>query len=183
MKEQIRLFVAAPLPSLLKATLQEQLQAVEHPALRFVPEQNLHLTLHFIGTVALAQLPAIQEAIRGVAQQHQPFTLTYQATEPGPKPRPPRLVWARFVPHESFEQLSQALAQALTEAPRKTQKAIPHITLARFRKDQPPPKGLPSITSAAPLFLEVTAISLWQSTLAAPHPVYSILETYPLRNA
>ncbi|WP_161888777.1 RNA 2',3'-cyclic phosphodiesterase [Pontibacter russatus] len=180
MKDSIRLFVAATLPGALKEQLQQQLQPFRHPAIRFVPEQNLHLTLFFIGNVPAQQVAAIKQAIREVAQRHRPFTLDFACTGPGPKPRHPRLVWARFQEHGAFAALSQDLMEALATAPPKQQKAIPHVTLARFRKDRPAPDGLPTITPQEPLQLEVREVALWQSELASPHPVYTVVETFGL---
>ena len=180
MKDSIRLFVAATLPEMLKQELQEQLQPLQQPAIRFVPRQNLHLTLFFIGNVALEQVAALKQDIREIAERHQPFTLRFERTEPGPKPKQPRLVWARFAEHDAFTALSHDLAQALAEAPPKQQKAIPHVTLARFRKDKPLPGNLPVATAERPLSLAVQKIALWQSELASPHPIYTVVETYPL---
>jgi RNA 2',3'-cyclic 3'-phosphodiesterase len=180
MKDSIRLFVAATLPEALKQSLQKKLQPFEHSAVRFVPPQNLHLTLYFIGNVPQQQLAFIKEAIREVAQRHRPFVLDFECTEPGPKPRHPRLVWARFAPNRAFEQLSLDLTQALAPEPPKQQKAIPHITMARLRKDRPAPADLPTIAPEEPLQLHVQDIALWQSELASPHPVYTVIETFRL---
>ncbi|RDV14654.1 RNA 2',3'-cyclic phosphodiesterase [Pontibacter diazotrophicus] len=180
MKDSIRLFVAATLPETLKQELHDQLQVYDHPSIRPVPLQNLHLTLFFLGNVPVQQLAAIQQSIQEVAQRRQPFTLDFEFTEPGPKPRHPRLIWARFAAHPAFEALSYELTEALADEPPKKQKAIPHVTLARFRKDKPVPENLFTITAKEPLQLHVSDIALWQSELASPHPVYSVLETYPL---
>lgn len=180
MKDSIRLFVAAVLPEALKQELQEQLQVYDHPSIRPVPPQNLHLTLFFLGNVPVQQLLTIQQAIHEVAQRHQPFTLDFECTEPGPKPKHPRLIWARFAALPVFEALSQDLTETLADKPSKKQKAIPHVTVARFRKDKPVPENLFTITAKEPLQLHVSDIALWQSELASPHPVYSVLEAYPL---
>ncbi|TPE43507.1 RNA 2',3'-cyclic phosphodiesterase [Pontibacter mangrovi] len=181
MKDSIRLFVAAALPPLLLGKLQEQTHPYAHPAVRMMPAQNLHLTLYFIGNVAARELESIKSRVAQVAGRQQRFTLLLSSIEPGPKPRHPRLVWARFAPHPAFEALSLDLAQALSPQPVTKLKAIPHITLARFRKDAPPPLHLPTLTSQEPLKLPVHEIALWQSVLGSPHPTYSILHRYPLR--
>lgn len=180
MKDSIRLFVAATLPETLKQELQEQLQVYEHPSIRPVPQQNLHLTLFFLGNVPVEQLSSIKQAIREVAQRHQPFTLEFERTEAGPKPKQPRLIWARFAAHPAYEALSHDLTAKLSDEPPKKQKLIPHVTVARFRKDKPVPNNLFTVTAKEPLQLHVPEIALWQSELASPHPVYSVLETYPL---
>ncbi|MCX2740026.1 RNA 2',3'-cyclic phosphodiesterase [Pontibacter anaerobius] len=180
MKESIRLFVAAALPPALLSKLQDQLQHFEHPTLRMLPPQNLHLTLYFIGNVPHQELPGIKARVARVAQQHQPFTLQFERTEPGPKPKSPRLVWARFAPHPAFESLSRHLTEELAEQPPEKHKAIPHITLARYRKDAKPPKQLPYPEAEEPLELPVQEVALWQSVLGSPHPTYKVLERYPL---
>ena len=180
MKDSIRLFVAAILPESLKDTLQEQLSVFDHPHIRIIPKQNLHLTLYFIGNVPQSQLESIRQTIQEVARHHQPFTLTFAQTEPGPTLRKPRLVWARFEPDPVFEKLSRELTEQLSVESDPPKKPIPHVTLARFRKDKPAPKDLPDFASQLPLELHVNVIALFQSELASPHPVYSVLDAYPL---
>ncbi|MCC9138580.1 RNA 2',3'-cyclic phosphodiesterase [Pontibacter silvestris] len=179
-QEEIRLFVAATLPSPLKVNLQEQLQPFLQPAVRAVPLDNLHLTLFFIGNVPQQELPAIKQALAEVTKRHAPFTLFLASTEAGPNAHSPRLIWARFQQHQAFEALSHDLVQALATEPPKKQKAIPHVTMARFRKGQPTPKRLPALVPEHDYTLEVNSIALWQSTLTSPHPVYTVLETYTL---
>ncbi|WP_242927011.1 RNA 2',3'-cyclic phosphodiesterase [Pontibacter vulgaris] len=180
MTNTIRLFVAAALPPALKKHLSEAVGHFTDPVIRVLPEENLHLTLYFIGNVPPSELPRIKQSIQQVAQNHAPFTLELEQTEPGPKPKSPRLIWARFAQSTPFENLSRDLTNALAPQPPARQKAIAHITLARFRKDKPAPKGLPNIAPDTPVSLAVDTIGLWQSEITSPHPRYSVLETYSL---
>ncbi len=180
MTNSIRLFVAAALPVSLKHHLAETIANYQDPVIRVIPEENLHLTLYFIGNVPMQELPNIKHTLQQIALHHTPFTLNLEQTEPGPKPKSPRLIWARFAQSTPFENLSRELTQALAPEPPAQQKAIAHVTLARFRKDKPAPKGLPVIVPEALVSFTVDTISLWQSELGSPHPRYSILETYPL---
>ncbi|GAB3820509.1 hypothetical protein GCM10028895_20850 [Pontibacter rugosus] len=145
-----------------------------------MPAQNLHLTLYFIGNTQEQQLPSIKQHLEEVAQRHNPFILDFEQIEPGPDQKQPRLLWARFKKHPAFEALSQDLTETLTQEPVKKLKAIPHVTLARFRKDRQLPKELPATTSEAPLQLAVPGLALWQSELASPHPIYSVLNYFNL---
>ncbi len=180
MNTDVRLFVAAILPESLKDILHEQLKNFEHPDIRFLPQQNLHLTLFFIGNVPVSSIESIKTTIRNIAQEHKPFTLQFAQTEPGPHTRKPRLIWARFDPHPAFEQLNKELTEQLSTHSSSSKKPLPHITLARFRKDKPAPKNLTAIISKDPVELAVNAISLWQSELSSPHPIYKVLHSYPL---
>ncbi len=180
MKDQIRLFVAAKLPAEVKSYLMQARQAYEDPNIRAVPEENLHLTLYFIGNVPTTEDTYIRQTLAQVAQRHAPFTLHLEQLEPGPKPRSPRLIWARFSQNEAFSKLSQDLTQALAPAPPKQEKFIPHVTLCRFRKEGVVPRDLPLVTPPEDVLYPVSSFALWQSQLASPHPIYTIVEEYPL---
>ncbi|WP_192821047.1 RNA 2',3'-cyclic phosphodiesterase [Rufibacter sp. LB8] len=117
MQDTLRLFVAAALPQELKNYLIKARHAFDHPAVRPVPDDNLHLTLFFIGNVAAQQKPGILEKLADIAQRHVEFTLTLEQVEPGPSLQSPRLVWARFQQRSAFAQLSREVTQALTGAP------------------------------------------------------------------
>ncbi|WP_299702463.1 RNA 2',3'-cyclic phosphodiesterase [uncultured Pontibacter sp.] len=180
MHHTTRLFIAAPVPEELKSYLSRQASSFQHEAIRMVPEVNLHLTLFFIGNVPIEQLSDIREVTAHMAGQFAPFDLKLQAVEPGPKPRSPRLVWARFAPDDTFANLSRGLAQALSPQPLSQRDPIPHITLARFRKDRPTPHNLEAISPTERIVLSVREIAVWHSELASPHPRYTILHRYPL---
>ncbi len=108
------------------------------------------------------------------------FTLNLECLEPGPKPKSPRLIWARFAAHPAFTELCTAVTTQLGVKP-GSQDYIPHITLARFRKDVPKPIELPVINfKTQQISLPVNSLALWQSELKSPHPVYRILVMYPL---
>ena len=60
----IRLFTAIPLPEALRRRLSMLTRGLRE--VRWVPEENLHLTLCFIGEVPTARLPDVVEAVQQV---------------------------------------------------------------------------------------------------------------------
>ena len=182
MQPPIRLFVAAPLPENVKQQLKQYITAFHAPEVRFVPDDNLHLTLFFIGNASPDLLPEIEAKLAAIAAEAKPFELELHNLEPGPKPKNPRLVWARFVMHPAFTELSQQVTAALAHNPEVPLKPIPHITLARFQKNVPTPV-LPEVKPEEPVKLEVTELALWQSKLGQPHPVYTILRHFPFNTS
>ncbi|MBB6612229.1 RNA 2',3'-cyclic phosphodiesterase [Pontibacter sp. Tf4] len=180
MQNTIRLFIAAALPDALVPYLQQKLLPFSDDTVRFIPLQNLHLTLFFIGNVPAAQLDTIRQQVKQIASQCAPFTLYLEAIEQGPKPRSPRLVWARFKDDPAFTRLSRMLSETLAPDEPNKLKPTPHITLARYKKNIARPTTKPPVLPEETIVLPVNAIGLWQSELASPHPVYSILESYHL---
>lgn len=178
--DSIRLFVAAALPEWLKDQLESYCLPFQHESVRLVPRGKLHLTLHFIGNFPQAQVPDLNEKLQRLAKQFNPFRLRLQEVTPGPSLRSPRLIWARFAPNPIFEQLSVALAEEIGGKPLPHQHPIPHVTLARFRKDRPKPEELPVLKTEDLPELEINTLSLWQSHLGQPQPRYVVLKTYGL---
>jgi len=176
----MRLFVAVVLPDSLKEALRIYQQEYKSEAIRFIPEENLHLTLHFLGDTPEPSVPVLLEKLQVVAQRNKAFTLTFQETAPGPQLRSPRLIWTRFREHPDFTSLATDLAQALEAAPGAHGKFIPHITIARFRKDLPKPQNLPVLPDLVIPDLFVQKFSLWKSQLQSPHPHYSVLQDFNL---
>ena len=176
----IRLFIAAEMPGGLVEYFAGL--GVRFPAQswRTVPEANLHLTLLFIGNVPVTRLTEIQEKLPRIARQHAAFRLELEKIEAGPKPKNPRLIWARFTRHPSFENLSRHLHQELVPEVGLPADSIPHVTLARRRKEASQLNPFPEITPANRLTLPVSRVGIWQSELRQPHPVYSVLHSYPL---
>ena len=180
MDATIRLFIAASLTDELGPYLKEELRPFLEDTLRPIPLQNMHLTLFFIGNVPATELDTIRHKVKEIAHQCEPFTLQLATIEQGPKPKSPRLVWARFNDHPEFAKISKKLSASLApEEPNKL-KPTPHITLARYRKNIQRPNPKPAILPGQPVTLPVKAIGIWKSDLASPHPVYSILESYLL---
>ncbi len=176
-----RLFIAVPVPTELKEVFRQHQPAYTQPAVRFVPDDNLHLTVHFLGEVPADQVITIEQSLRQVAAHQSPFNLTLECLEPGPKPRSPRLIWARFRPKPAFAQLCAAVFQQLGIRPPDHADYIPHVTLARFRKDAPRPVSLPVISPPEPpVTMPVTTVALWQSELKSPYPVYQVLAEFAL---
>lgn len=176
MKHYARLFVAAPLPEALITELEAYLPPYEQPGIRVVPEENWHLTFHFIGNVPNAQVADITAKLQEMAATFEPFTLKLLRVAPGPNAKMPRLIWAQFAENKTFEKISRAITLGLG-AKMEHQHPIPHITLARFAKDLKPPK-LPATPARENTSFEVKELALWESELRQPHPHYRVLQSF-----
>ena len=179
----MRLFIAAPLPENILAALQTQQALYPPEGVRLIPAPNLHLTLHFLGETPAASLPVISQKLANISAGLQAFTLTLKEIAPGPKIRSPRLVWARFHEHPAFTQLAHAFQEALNSSSDHPSENIPHITIARLKKDKPRNLALPTIQDINFPVYPVNSFGIWQSELGSPHPRYCILEEFLLSPA
>ena len=129
----MRLFIAIPIPRSFKkeiAMLQRALRR-ESTAGRFVPDDNYHITLHFIGESEnlTGAVMAMQEAARGI----RPFNLHLAGLDAFDRDegRTPILKLAGDL--EELNALHESLESALYDQgfSRDHKRYVPHITLGR----------------------------------------------------
>ena len=137
-----RIFVAVALaPALLAAVSGMRARLAEaESTLRWVPPENLHFTLKFLGGITAPQLTGVVAAAREVAARTQGFTITLAGLGAFPSARRPRVVWAGV---SSGADHLVALAEDLdvvlrsAHASREDRPFRPHLTIARVRDAAP----------------------------------------------
>ena len=127
----IRLFVAIPLPADLRRRLAGLCSGVRE--VRWVAEENLHLTLRFIGEVAEPQADDIAAALAGVRSG--PFTLALAGVGHFESGRRVRVLWAGVEPAAPLLVLQERVESALRRAglPPDSRRFTPHVSLARLK--------------------------------------------------
>ncbi|MEA3448221.1 MAG: RNA 2',3'-cyclic phosphodiesterase [Bacteroidota bacterium] len=155
----------------------EQVKSMNHEVqgIRWVPEQNLHVTTLFIGDVDETKISAFCEDIEIILKQHRPFELAFDRFVFMP-PRRPRMIWLKFKRSSDFARLTLELSHKLLDQdPDHPPKA--HVTLARFKKAPEqklifPEKNLEKF--------QVNNIQLYQSVLKPQGAEYSVLKSFDL---
>ena len=137
-----RIFVAVALaPALLAAVSGVRGRLAEADStLRWVPPENLHFTLKFLGGITPPQLAGVVAAAREVAARTQRFSITLAGLGAFPSARRPRVVWVGV---SSGADHLVALAEHLdvvlrpAHASREDRPFRPHLTIARVRDAAP----------------------------------------------
>lgn len=181
----LRLFVAVPVPrEQLEwvATATEQLRS-SWPQARWVPIENQHVTLKFLGSVAAVVLEDVVVACRGVAGGVAPTSIRLASLGAFPNQRRARVLWAGLEdPGETLTRLTRGLDVALQPLGIEAEKRAfsPHLTLARFKVPQPL-GGLPDL-GATPDPFRLEAFCLWRSHLSPKGARYELVEAFGLRD-
>jgi 2'-5' RNA ligase len=174
-----RLFVAIRPPRAMRAGLLRVMGGVANA--RWQSDEQLHLTLRFIGEV---DRHAAEDAAAALGTIHHPrFELALDGI--GQFDRKGRLetLWAGITPHEPLKLLHNKVDQALARVGIQPDNRayLPHITLARFGRDAGTVGGL--LTHSGGLASppeEIDQFCLYESNLSHEGPVYTIVERYPL---
>lgn len=126
-----RLFVAVDLPPDVRRTVAALREDI--PGARWSPEEQLHLTLSFIGDADDALFGAIRERLATISCTS--FRLALTGIGSFPPRRHPRVLWAGLSSPPELTELKKAVDHALLAAgfAPEEREFSPHITLARLK--------------------------------------------------
>jgi len=174
-----RLFVALRLPSDIRSLLLATMGGIS--GARWQSEDQLHLTLRFIGEVDRHQAADVHAALGAV--HHPPFELALNGLGLFDRRGKAEAVWAGVAPQAPVHSLHKKVDQALARvgiAP--DQRAfLPHITLARLKSSSGPVRNMMESAGglSSPHF-KIGSFALVESRLTPEGAVYTDLETYQL---
>lgn len=167
----MRLFFALQLPERARQQIARSLLAAREAGgrTRFVPAEQLHFTLAFLGeqpAEALPQLCAAAEALRGAA----PFELGIGGGGAFPGATRPRVLWLGVTRGAAeLRALAEQLRAGLRERGFALEARVfrPHLTLARIRagQERDARRALSALPADELVTLRAEAVALVQSTL------------------
>ena len=141
--ESWRLFIAIELPPnvrrTLKAHIDELRPAVPEARAGWAAEENLHLTLKFLGATPLTRVERLSQAARRAANAVGSFEMIIGNCGAFPSSGQPRVLWIGVEdPSDRLTLLHQVLEDECAQAgfAREHRPFHPHLTIARLRKPQ-----------------------------------------------
>ncbi len=183
--EQVRSFIAIELPDELKlglAQLEAQLKMSKQPWVKWVDPYSIHLTLKFLGSIAVDRISEIVGVMKEAIQGIPPFRLEVKDLGVFPSLRRVQVAWVGISGEvDKLSQLQQHLESHLARlgfAP-ESRPFTPHLTLARLRNraslDERQSFGQLIATTRfeATYTIKVDAINLMRSQLTREGAIYS----------
>ena len=183
--EQVRSFIAIELPDELKlglTQLQSRLKLGKQPWVKWVDPYSIHLTLKFLGSIAVDRIGEITRAMEEAAQGMPPFHLEVKDLGVFPNLKRVQVAWVGISGEvDKLGQLRQGIESNLARlgfAP-ESRPFTPHLTLARLRdraslEERQRFGQLIAGTKFEVVYaIEVDAISLMRSQLTREGAIYS----------
>lgn len=169
----------------------------------WVPGENLHMTLKFLGDLPVSELSAVLRSAEEAASACCPAYLTVEGPGAFPSGGHPRVLVFNFVEDEEFARaaaIGRSVERVFEGAgfPREKRSFVPHVTVGRVRQERSGPRdfaaeghGLIAVREAVRGFLTETApaggipwdieeLTVVESRLTPAGAEYGILATYPL---
>ena len=174
----LRLFIACELPKPARNYINQLLDLLSKESLngfRLAKENNIHMTLKFLGSVPCERIPEITSGMEEAVRNTTAFTLGIQGMGAFPNLNNPRILWSNVHGElDTLVQLHKRLEDVLESQgfPREQRPYSPHLTLARRQRkllhsDLQHLKSLVVIAQAlGQESLPISKLSLMQSNLS-----------------
>ena len=176
-----RLFVSIPISKVFQESFDRYKDLYSLKGIRWVPKENFHVTLHFIGGIDEEGIASIVDSLREIALEMRPFHLVFSEVHFAPPGKIKRMVWGEFEKSDSFQYLVHRISSALDSSydPVIKRIPIPHVTLARI-KNSKKIKGLelsqPDLENKT---LDIISFDLQESQLNPEGTRYILLKSFP----
>ena len=184
---QIRSFIALPLPEETAVKFFEVAETfcnIEHfQQIRWLPPENCHLTLAFLGDVDEMRLERLARNLGQSLADKPEGNLRFSEVSPFPFNARPRVIAALAEATEWLKNLQSSCVKAARKSGIELDRRrfVPHVTLARMNGRKRNTSGLP------PLFFEtqitVKEVVLYESILHPEGAEYHMLEVFDLKEA
>lgn len=147
---------------------------------RWQTEDQLHLTLRFIGEVGPHHADDIHAALRAV--RHRRFEIALSGLGSFGRRGQTEVVWVGVGPQEPLKTLHKKVDQAIVRAGLDPERRAysPHITLARLKRGSSPVAAFLKQPGGRSTPFTVDSFALYESNLTPDGAVYTIIERYPL---
>lgn len=145
---------------------------------KWVPPENYHVTLVFLGNQSAEQKAKITEAIRALEPELSGFSLLISGVDAFSSEKEARAIYCGVQNKKGLRSMVDKVREAISMSADETY--TPHLTIARLRN----PANVKDIISPVRrkdfFKVNVTEIRLYRSVQAGPYPVYEVLERFPL---
>jgi 2'-5' RNA ligase len=182
-EDRIRSFVSTSVPAAVAATIDAALAPWREafPSARWVPVEDWHVTIAFLGSAPPAQLSWAIDRLGGVAAGTAPFETRVRGCGAFPSARRATVLWVGLEdPADAFGALARRVSVALADRFSLEDRVFrPHLTIARCTKPLSLPDGYESGgPQSSPFTIE--AFELTRSRLGRSSPRYEPIVRFQL---
>ena len=174
MDDSVRAFIALAVPTEVVRKIvrcQRELARTTGEAVRWTPEEQVHLTLQFLGNISAAEVGRLQNRLAPLARV---LHLRAHAIGGFPSRNRPRVIWVGVAGQiEELKELQAAIEQATGQ--KEEREFHPHLTIGRVREGHRPKLNLDRWKDESFGEWETHELLLMQSKLSPKGATHSVL--------
>jgi RNA 2',3'-cyclic 3'-phosphodiesterase len=177
-----KIFISISIPEKIRKKLVKTTEIWQNLPVKWVKEQNLHLTLSFLGFIGDDLIEEICFKVRSATAKAEVFDLEFTEIVLAPRKEDPRMIWLTGKVSEELRILQENVEKELKIFIASKKSFRPHITLGRIRNHKwNAQKEKPEIFAKFPLNLPINSVEIMASDFASDGPEYTIIESCPLK--
>jgi RNA 2',3'-cyclic 3'-phosphodiesterase len=157
---------------------QKEMAAKAGEAIRWAPEEQIHLTLKFLGNISLTDVEALKVAMKDLAK---PLRLRAEGVGGFPSRRNPRVIWVGLTGDiEALKEVQSAVETAAGPycAREENRPFRPHLTIGRVREGRRVKVDLDQWKDQHFGEWEVRELLLMQSKLSPKGATHSVIAKF-----
>ena len=133
-----RLFIAVPIAEASRMMIMNSILAVERikkMPVRWVPVQNMHLTVQFLGDVEEKKIPVLKQVLDQIRLPEETESLSFSNIGAFPGTNSPRVIWIGFKKSGALLKIHKIVTSELESNGFRTDPKgfKPHLTLGRVK--------------------------------------------------
>ena len=177
--DPLRCFFALPVGDAARSELSRAIRDFQAGSwgdrVRWVPDENLHLTLRFLGDVPDERIDGVVERVRAFVGPSAPFSCRLSMIRPFPSEGRARVIAAGVAPEPPLSELHELVERGVIEAglEAEARRFQAHVTLGRARK--PPLRNASIEALLHPAAIEIDRVVLYRSDLSPDGARYTSL--------
>ena len=183
----LRCFIAVTLPGPLKRAVGEVIIKLKESGadIRWVPYENLHFTLKFLGATDEELIDEIKGALNKKLSHYAPFYIKIGGVGYFPGGRNPRVIWIGIEEQGSLAEVYGDVEEVMLKFgyPREGRPFSPHLTIGRVRSPRRVAEAIKRLEEFRTIAFdgfEVKGVTLMKSELKPGGAEYSSLAEIPL---
>lgn len=190
----MRCFIAVDLPGELKRQIGSIIDKINSASkgltssedIKWVPHENIHLTLKFLGDVKEEVLASVGQRLKTVCRIHKPFNISIKGTGAFPSHKKPNVLWVGIERSEELNKLHIDIDIAMSELgfEREERPHAPHLTIGRVKNREDIAPVIKSLYEFREQFFGTTKVAevhLIKSILKPSGAEYSKLASFRLK--
>ena len=136
MNKTRRLFVGIPLSKELKKRLVREMEGFPKEASLLTREENLHVTVFFLGFVHEEQVADVCARVGAVCADIESFELEFTGLKLMESDENPKMIWLEGTASEGLKKLREEIEKEFASFITEKKAYRPHITLSKIKKQK-----------------------------------------------
>ena len=136
----LRTFIAADIPPIIQKSITQQVNNLRNvlgnTSVRWVPVQNIHITLKFLGDTSKASMDELTRILHMEADAHADFDIHINGLRSFPSPKRAHVLYIGIQDSAELEALQRGIETACARIgfEPETRRFSPHLTIGRVRQ-------------------------------------------------